>query len=203
MTGGRVVVATANRGKFAELQRLLAPTGLELVSQTALGLSPVAEGAPTFIENALHKARAAARATGLPAIADDSGLEVDALNGAPGVHSARYAGMHGDDRANIERLLAELATHTGTSRRARFRCIAVYLAHPEHPAPLVAEGVWPGEITDRPRGTNGFGYDPVFRPVDHTVTAAELAPTEKDRLSHRGQALAALSRRLQQECPPD
>lgn len=203
MKARRVVIATANPGKLAELERLLAPLGLEIVSQGEIGLPAAAEDAPTFIENALHKARAAARATGLPALADDSGLEVDALDGAPGVHSARYAGAHGDDRANIERLLRELAARPAAPRRARFRCVAVYLRHAEHPAPLFAEGVWSGEITETPCGAGGFGYDPVFRPSDRDVTAAELAPAEKDRLSHRGQALASLARGLQQEYPPD
>lgn len=194
----RVVIATANHGKLIELQRLLAPLGMQLVPQSEFGLSPAAEDAPTFIENALHKARAAARATGLPAIADDSGLEVDALDGEPGVHSARYAGVHGDDRANIERLLGELAARPAAPRRARFRCVAVYLRHSEHPSPLFAEGVWDGEIAAAPRGTGGFGYDPIFLPSHTDVTAAELSPVEKDRVSHRGQAFTVLSQRLQQ-----
>jgi len=192
MNTRQLVVATGNAGKLKEIRRLLAPLGLEPLSQADFDLPAPPEDAPTFIENALIKARAAARATGLPALADDSGLEVDALDGAPGIHSARYAGRHGDDAANIELLLAELRKRPAASRAARFRCLAVYLPHAAHPAPLVGEGVWEGDIAERPRGTGGFGYDPVFRLRDRDTTAAELEPAEKDRLSHRGRALAAL-----------
>ena len=194
----RFVVATNNPGKLEELRRLLAPLGMEPVSQSEFGLPPAPEDAPTFVENALGKARAAALATGLPALADDSGLEVDALGGEPGIHSARYAGRHGDDAANIERLLAELAQRPGEPRTARFRCVAVYLPHAGHPAPVIGEGTWAGEITEAPRGTGGFGYDPVFRLPDRGITAAELEPAEKDRLSHRGRALAVLVRQLRE-----
>jgi len=192
----RVVIATGNRGKLAELVRLLQPLGLEPVAQSEFGLHGVAEDAPTFIENALAKAREASRVAGLPAIADDSGLEVEALDGAPGVHSARYAGGHGDDAANNRRLLEELQARPGASRRANFRCLAVYLRHPADPAPLIGEGVWHGEIATAPRGSGGFGYDPLFLLPDRNLTAAELGPEIKNRLSHRAQALDALVRRL-------
>ncbi|MGH8428035.1 MAG: RdgB/HAM1 family non-canonical purine NTP pyrophosphatase [Gammaproteobacteria bacterium] len=193
MNRRRVVVATTNPGKLAEITRLLAPLGLETVAQGALGIPPAAETAPTFVENAIAKARAAAQAVELPALADDSGLEVDALDGAPGVRSARYAGGHGNNAANIAKLLAALSERPGASRRARFRCVAVFLARAEDPAPLIAEGVWEGEIAAAPRGERGFGYDPVFYLPGRGLTAAELDPAEKDRLSHRAQAFEQLS----------
>lgn len=196
MKGGRVVAATSNRGKLAEIRRLLAPLAFEVLAQDELAIAPAPETAPTFVENALAKARAAAAASGLPALADDSGLEVDALGGAPGVYSARYAGRHGDDAANIARLLAELAGIEPPRRGARFRCVAVFLRSAADPAPLVAEGVWEGEIAAAPRGVHGFGYDPVFRVPGLDRTAAELEAGEKDRLSHRGRALTELVRRL-------
>lgn len=192
----RVVIATGNRGKLAELLRLLEPLGLEPVAQSEFGLEGVAEDAPTFVENALAKAREAARVSGLPAIADDSGLEVAALAGAPGVHSARYAGEHGNDDANNRKLLAELEARPGASRRANFRCVAVYLRHPDDPAPILGEGVWEGEIATAPRGKGGFGYDPLFLLPERGLTAAELEPGLKNRLSHRGRALEALVRGL-------
>lgn len=188
----RILIASGNRGKIAEIARLLEPLPIELVPQAELGIPPAPEDAPSFAGNALAKARAAAHAGGLPALADDSGLEVDALGGAPGVHSARYAGTHGDDAANIEKLLAALAARPGASRRARFRCTAVFLPAPDHPAPLLAEGVWEGEIAAAPRGEGGFGYDPVFLLPERGLTAAELNPDEKNRLSHRARAFTEL-----------
>ncbi len=192
----RVVIATSNRGKLAELLPLLTPLGLEPIAQSEFGLTGVAEDAPTFIENALAKARAAARASGLPALADDSGLEVAALDGAPGVYSARYAGDHGNDAANNEKLLATLQARPDASRQARFRCVAVYLRHAEDPAPVIGTGVWCGEIATVPRGHSGFGYDPLFLLPDRGLTVAELDPELKNELSHRAQALAALVRQL-------
>lgn len=194
----QVVIATGNRGKLAELLRLLEPLGIEPVAQSEFGLEGVDENAPTFIENALAKAREASRVSGLPAIADDSGLEVGALGGEPGVHSARYAGEHGDDAANNRKLLAELQARPGASRSANFRCVAVYLRHPEDPAPLIGQGVWQGEIAMAPCGTGGFGYDPLFLLPDRGLTAAELGQELKNRLSHRGKALEALIRQLAQ-----
>jgi len=194
----QIVIATGNRGKLAELLRLLEPLGIEPVAQSEFGLQGVEENAPTFIENALAKAREASRASGLPAIADDSGLEVEALGGQPGVHSARYAGEHGNDAANNRKLLAELQALPGASRSANFRCVAVYLRHPEDPAPLIGQGVWQGEIAMAPCGAGGFGYDPLFLLPDRGLTAAELGQELKNRLSHRGKALEALIRQLAQ-----
>jgi XTP/dITP diphosphohydrolase len=186
----RVVLASHNRGKLAELGRLFAPLDMTLVGLHELGIDAPDETAPTFLENALHKARHAASRSGLPAIADDSGLVVPALGGAPGVHSARFAGEHGDDAANNRRLVAALQ---GISdRRAYFYCALVYLRAPDDPAPVIATAAWHGEIVDDPRGTNGFGYDPHFWLASLGRTSAELAPEKKDALSHRGQAARAL-----------
>ena len=189
----RWVLATANRGKAAELAAVLRESGLaiDLVAQTELGVPSVAETESTFVENALLKARHAARATGLPAIADDSGLAVDALGGAPGVLSARYAGPAADDRANVAKLLATLSAKTD-GRTARFHCVLVALLHADDPSPAVATGEWSGEIARTERGSNGFGYDPVFFDPRLAKTAAELSPAEKNRVSHRAAALRQL-----------
>jgi XTP/dITP diphosphohydrolase len=186
------VLASGNTGKLVELRELLDPLGLELVSQRELGIDDAVESGLTFIENALIKARHAARRSGLPALADDSGLCVDALGGAPGLHSAMYAGRHGDDAANLERLLADLDGVPPVARTAHFHCSIVLLRHADDPAPLIAEGRWPGHILDAPRGGQGFGYDPVFAPLGESRSAAELGPAAKNRLGHRGQALARL-----------
>jgi len=188
----RVVLASGNRGKVAELSTLLEPAGLVVEPQSDHAVPEAEEPHPTFIENALAKARNAARHTGLPAIADDSGLEVDALNGAPGVLSARYAGPDGDDAANNARLLAELEGVPAERRTARFVCVLVYLDHADDPTPVIAQGFWEGRILEAPRGEGGFGYDPLFWVPDHGCASAELEAAEKNRLSHRGQALAAL-----------
>jgi XTP/dITP diphosphohydrolase len=188
----RVVLATGNRGKLAELARLLAPHAIELVAQRELGVADAEEIGLTFVENAILKARHAAAATGLPAIADDSGLVVDALGGAPGVRSARYAGEGAGDPANLAKLLAELRDVPESRRTARFVCAMVLLRAPDDPLPLIAQGEWRGEIAPAPRGANGFGYDPVFFVPTHGCTAAELAPDVKNAISHRGQALRAL-----------
>lgn len=200
MTGPerRAVLATGNPGKAREIGELLAPLGMRIVSQAEFGLDSAEETGATFIENALLKARHAAAGSGLPAIADDSGLVVDGLDGAPGIHSARYAGTAGD-AANIRKLLAELGTAPRAGRGARFVCIAVYLRRPDDPLPLVCEGLWEGEIITAPRGTGGFGYDPVFQPRGERRTAAELPTDEKNRLSHRGMAFAELRRRLAED----
>jgi XTP/dITP diphosphohydrolase len=192
----RLVLASGNAGKLAEFGALLADAGRELVPQAALGVEDIDETGLTFVENALLKARHAAQVTGLPALADDSGLCVDALGGAPGLYSARYAGGHGDARANIERLLRELDGVPEERRAARFRCVIVLLRHAEDPEPLIAEGSWAGRILGAPRGAQGFGYDPVFLDPVHGLSAAELAPALKNRISHRGQALAQLRARL-------
>jgi XTP/dITP diphosphohydrolase len=189
----RVVLATGNAGKARELQALLTGSGMEIVLQSGLGVRAAEETGLSFIENALLKARNAAAQTGLPAIADDSGLEVDALKGEPGIHSARYAGPQASDADNLQKLLQELHGVPAAKRSARFRCVLVYIRHGRDPAPLVCEGVWEGRILDAPRGTNGFGYDPVFLVPDRNCSSAELPSDEKNRLSHRGQALAKLA----------
>lgn len=198
--GGRVVLASGNAGKAREIAALLAPAGIEIVSQADFGVAPAEETGATFIENALLKARHAAAGSGLPAIADDSGLVVDALSGAPGIHSARYSGS-GDDAANNRKLLAALDALPPERRGARFVCVAVLLRHPADPLPLVCEGRWEGSIALAPRGDGGFGYDPLFLPSGDTRTAAQFPPEEKNRLSHRGQAFAALLARLRAAAP--
>ncbi len=186
----RVVLASGNRGKLAELQAMLAPMNLELESQADHDVpSPVEDGL-TFLENAIIKARAVSRATALPAIGDDSGIVVPALGGAPGIYSARYAGTHGDDAANNAKLLDALAN--ANNRDAYFYCAIVYLRHADDPTPLVATAAWHGHIADAPSGEGGFGYDPLFVPDGGSVTAAELDPAVKNRVSHRGQAVAGL-----------
>ena len=189
----RLVVATGNAGKLREFGALLGP-GVELLPQQALGVASVAETGLTFAANALLKARHAARATGLPALADDSGLEVDALGGAPGVWSARYAGPGATDAANNARLLAALAGVPAAARTARYRCVLALVRGPDDPVPLVAAGCWDGWIGVAPRGAGGFGYDPLFV-VDPATgqTAAELDPAAKNARSHRGEALRALA----------
>ncbi|HUP92555.1 MAG TPA: RdgB/HAM1 family non-canonical purine NTP pyrophosphatase [Solimonas sp.] len=192
----QVVLASRNPGKLAELQALFAPLGLELRLVSEFVDEPAEESAPTFVENALLKARHAARASGLPAIADDSGLEVDALHGRPGVHSARYAGVQGGDIPNNAKLLAELAGVPDERRGARFVCAMVYLRHADDPVPLIALRQWRGRILEASRGANGFGYDPLFFVPSENCTSAELAPEIKNRLSHRAAAAQALLAQL-------
>jgi XTP/dITP diphosphohydrolase len=192
----RIVLASGNGGKLAELRELLGDLGHELVSQAELGIAPAPETGFTFIENALLKARQAARAAQLPAIADDSGLLVDGLGGAPGLKSARYAGEGASDAANIDKLLRELARKPGASRRARFLSVVVYLADARDPAPIICQGEWRGEILTVPRGGGGFGYDPVFFDSGAGLSAAEMDGGFKNLVSHRGRALAELKARL-------
>jgi XTP/dITP diphosphohydrolase len=192
----RIVLASGNAGKVVELEQLLAGTGVELVPQTALGVSDADETGLTFVENALIKARHAARATGLPALADDSGICVDALGGAPGLYAARYSGVHGDSAANNAKLLRELTGVPMERRGAYFIAVLVLLRHAEDPAPLIAEGRWHGRILEAPRGEGGFGYDPLFLPDGSDLGAAEIEPALKNRLSHRGQALDVLKARF-------
>lgn len=194
--GTRWVLASANEGKRRELAALVSPLGIELVSQRELGFAGADETACSFVENALLKARAAA-ACGLPALADDSGLVVDALHGAPGVRSARYAGPQADDSANIARLLAELGGVPDEARAAHFVCVLVALRAVDDPDPLIARGIWRGRIARAPRGHEGFGYDPVFELPALGLTAAELPAARKNAISHRGEALAALGRLLE------
>ena len=191
-----LVLASGNAGKLAELRELLGDGGLRLRAQSELGVDDVEETGLTFVENALLKARHAARATGLPALADDSGLCVDALGGAPGLYSARYAGPGGDAGRNIERLLRELDGVADDARGASFHCCIVLLRHATDPKPLVVEGDWRGRILRAPRGAGGFGYDPVFLDPGSGLTAAELPAARKNAVSHRGRALAALRARL-------
>jgi XTP/dITP diphosphohydrolase len=193
----RLVLASGNAGKVAELRELLGDSGFELHAQSEFDVGDVEETASTFVENALLKARHATRATGLPALGDDSGLCVDALHGAPGLYSARYGGVHGDATRNIARLLQELQGVPEAARTARFYCVLVLLRSADDPQPLIAEGRWEGRILEQPRGDRGFGYDPVFFDPDNACSAAELDPTIKNMISHRGRALAALKQRLQ------
>ncbi|MGY5955490.1 XTP/dITP diphosphatase [Kosakonia sp. BK9b] len=188
----KVVLATGNAGKVRELASLLTDFGLTIVAQTDLGVESAEETGLTFIENAILKARHAAQITGLPAIADDSGLAVDALGGAPGIYSARYAGVDASDRQNLEKLLDALKEVPDTERQAQFHCVLVYMRHANDPTPLVCHGSWSGVITRQPAGDGGFGYDPVFFVPSAGKTAAELTREEKSALSHRGQALKLL-----------
>ncbi len=191
-----IVIASGNAGKLAEIREILAPLSMTVVPQTEFQVDDAVEDGLTFIENALIKARHAARICARAVIADDSGLEVAALHGAPGIHSARYAGVHGDDAANNEKLLRELQGLEGRQRSANFRCVMVYLRHAEDPAPLIAQGVWRGRIINEPRGKGGFGYDPLFLGDGLGSTGAELAPAQKNAISHRGQALRLLAAEL-------
>ncbi|AGO56935.1 MULTISPECIES: XTP/dITP diphosphatase [Serratia] len=185
----KVVLATGNPGKVRELADLLADFGLNVVAQTELGVDSADETGLTFIENAILKARHAAQITGLPAIADDSGLAVDALGGAPGIYSARYAGVDASDQQNLDKLLVALKDVPQGSRGAQFHCVLVYMRHAEDPTPLVFHGSWAGEITFESAGAGGFGYDPVFYVPELGRTAAELSRDEKSAVSHRGKAL--------------
>jgi XTP/dITP diphosphohydrolase len=186
------VLASRNPKKLAELQDLLGMLGWRLRAVAEFSDIAVDEPAPSFVENALLKARHAAKASGMPALADDSGIEVDALNGAPGVHSARYAGANASDADNNARLLRQLADRPEHARGARYVCVLAYVRHPGDPVPVLAQGEWRGRILQLPRGSNGFGYDPLFWVAEHGKSAAELAPAVKNRLSHRARAAAAL-----------
>lgn len=195
--GNTLVLATGNPGKVAEMQDRLRAAGLTVRAQSDFNIDSADETGLSFVENAIIKARHAARETGLPAIADDSGLEVDALNGAPGIYSARFAGEDGNDAANNRKLLDELKNIADDNRSARFRCVIALLRHAADPTPLIVTGTWEGRIAREPRGDNGFGYDPIFL-FDDERSAAELSREEKGRLSHRGQALQQLETLLQQ-----
>ncbi|GAL56714.1 dITP/XTP pyrophosphatase [Pseudescherichia vulneris NBRC 102420] len=188
----KVVLATGNAGKVRELASLLNDFGLDVVAQTELGVESADETGLTFIENAIIKARHAAQVTGLPAIADDSGLAVDALGGAPGIYSARFAGADASDQQNLEKLLVELQDVPDSERQAQFHCVLVYMRHADDPTPLVCHGSWQGTIARAPAGNGGFGYDPIFVVPEAGKTAAELSADEKRAVSHRGQALKLL-----------
>jgi XTP/dITP diphosphohydrolase len=190
--GERIVLASNNAGKVREINQLLAAQSIQVIPQREFDIPDAEETGLTFVENAILKARHAARLSGLPAIADDSGLEVDALNGAPGIYSARYAGTGCNDQDNNRKLLEALQGVPEAARTARFQCLMVYLRHADDPTPIICQGTWEGVILTEPRGENGFGYDPLFWVPDHNCSSAELSAEEKNRLSHRGQALRKL-----------
>jgi len=191
----RLVLATQNPGKLKELQALLAPLAIEVLAQSHFTDVAAEETGLSFVENAILKARHAARASGLPAIADDSGIEVDALHGAPGIYSARYAGSDASDQANLEKLVRELRDVPAAKRTARYRCALAFMRWDLDPSPLVCQASWEGRIIATPRGEGGFGYDPIFE-LDGGMTVAELPAAEKNRVSHRGQALRLLVEQL-------
>jgi XTP/dITP diphosphohydrolase len=187
-----VVLASSNPGKLREINQILAALSLTVVPQSNFNVPDVDETGLSFVENALLKARNASRHSGMPAIADDSGIEVDYLKGAPGIYSARYAGKGASDAQNLRKLLTNLEGIPEAKRTARFQCLMVYLRHETDPTPVICQGGWEGRILLEPRGENGFGYDPVFYVPTHNCSSAELPPDEKNKLSHRGQALRAL-----------
>ena len=188
------VLASENQGKLAELNRLLADRNTQVRSMGEFDLTGAEENGLSFVENALIKARHVAKETGLPALADDSGLAVNALGGAPGIYSARYAGVHGNDQANYEKLLADLDPFE--DRSAQFVCVLALVRSADDPLPVIAQGLWQGEILPAPQGENGFGYDPVFKPKGAAISAAELSPQQKSQVSHRALACAELLRQL-------
>lgn len=194
----RIVLASNNAGKVREIGQLLAGQAIEVLPQNDFDVPEAEETGLTFVENAILKARNAAHFSGLPAIADDSGIEVDALNGAPGIYSARFAGVGASDEDNLQKLLEELKSVPEKDRSARFQCLIVYMRHENDPTPLIYQGTWEGHILFEPRGSGGFGYDPVFFVAEQNCASAELAPEDKNRLSHRGQALRQLVAKLKQ-----
>ncbi|MBW9265532.1 MAG: RdgB/HAM1 family non-canonical purine NTP pyrophosphatase [Candidatus Thiodiazotropha sp. (ex. Lucinisca nassula)] len=191
-TGEKIVLASNNAGKVREINQLLASEQITVVAQKEFNIPDAIEDGLSFVENAIKKARHAASLSGLPAIADDSGIEVDALNGAPGIYSARFAGPGSTDEANLQKLLDHLKDIPEEQRSARFQCLLVYMRHAEDPTPIICQGTWEGRILLQPRGENGFGYDPIFYVPTHDCSSAELAPEVKNSLSHRGQALKKL-----------
>ncbi|MFT4997600.1 MAG: XTP/dITP diphosphohydrolase [Chitinophagales bacterium] len=192
----KVVLASGNQGKLKELNELLAPCNIEAVSQSEFDIEPAVEDGLSFVENAILKARWAAKHSGLPAIADDSGLEVDYLNGQPGIYSARFSGDDATDEKNNALLLEKLAGVTTEQRTARFQCVVVYLRHATDPTPLICQGTWEGLIGTEFVGDNGFGYDPLFFIPNLNLSSAQLAPEQKNKLSHRGQAITQLVTKL-------
>ena len=192
----KLVIASGNAGKLREIARILAPLDIEAVPQSEFNVPDCPEPHVTFVENCLAKARHASAHSGLPALADDSGICVEALGGAPGVFSARYAGEPRSDARNNDKLVAEMANQS--NRRAHYTCVMVYVRHPDDPEPVIAEGRWYGEIIDTPRGENGFGYDPYFLVPEFEKTGAELDEDTKNAVSHRGQALRELVEKLKQ-----
>ncbi len=192
----KIVLASNNKGKVREINQILAELDISVLPQSDFNVEEVEETGLTFVENAILKARNAAEQSGLPAIADDSGIEVDALNGEPGIYSARYAGVGASDEDNLQKLLQALQDVPEEKRTARFQCLMVYMRHAKDPTPIICQGVWEGIITREPQGDNGFGYDPVFYVPDHNCTSAQLPAEVKNQLSHRGQALRLLVKQL-------
>jgi XTP/dITP diphosphohydrolase len=193
----KVVLATGNKGKVKELADMLSGLGIEVLPQSEFAVTEVAETGSTFVENAIIKARHAAKHTGLPAIADDSGLSVDVLGGAPGVYSARYSGEQATDQSNIIKLLDTMVGIPKNKRQAKFLCVLVFMRHADDPTPIICQGEWYGEITREQQGDNGFGYDPVFWVEEQNCSSAQLSPEQKNGLSHRGKALTLLLTQLQ------
>lgn len=196
MSSETIVLASNNAGKIREINQLLAPLELNVVPMRDFTTEEAIEDGLSFVENAIKKARFAAAASGLPAIADDSGIEVDALDGAPGIYSARYAGDRASDADNLQKLLQEMQGVAEEKRTARFQCVMVYMRHAHDPTPVICQGTWEGRILPAPQGENGFGYDPVFLVPEAGCSAAELEPGRKNSLSHRGKALQQLLRQL-------
>ena len=192
----RIVLASGNKGKLREFNQMFATLRMQVLPQQEFNVPEAEETGLSFVENAILKARNAAAHTGLPALADDSGIEVDALRGAPGIYSARYAGPGASDAANLQKLLDDLEEVPDERRTGRFQCVIVYLRHARDPVPLIAQGAWEGKILCEPTGENGFGYDPIFFVPTHGCASAELPPEEKNRLSHRGIALRTLAGQL-------
>ncbi len=192
----KIVLASGNRGKVREINQLLSQSGFEVIPQSDFDVPEAEETGLTFVENAILKARNAASHSGLPAIADDSGLEVDALMGAPGIYSARYAGEDASDAQNLQHLLTEMRDIPDDKRTARFQCVMVYMAHAGDPTPLICQGTWEGSILRGPRGDHGFGYDPVFYVPERDCSSAELDPETKNSLSHRAKAMQCLVEKL-------
>ncbi len=198
MSQQKLVLASGNKGKLKEFGQVLAPLGFEVVPQSEFNVPEVDETGLTFVENALLKAREASRVSGLPAMADDSGIEVDALNGAPGIYSARFSGPGATDQKNNDKLLQELSGLPEQERSARYWCVLVYLRHADDPTPIIAQGSWEGRILEAPQGDGGFGYDPLFWVESESCAAAQLTPEQKNKLSHRGKATLDLVAQLKQ-----
>ncbi len=199
MADSKIVLASNNAGKVKEINQLLHKQAINVIPQAEYGVEDAIEDGLSFIENALIKARHAASKTGLPAIADDSGLEVPALNGEPGIYSARYAGEDASDTDNLHKLINNITSLSETERRARFVCVMVYLRHANDPVPIISTGLWEGKLVTEPVGNYGFGYDPMFYVEQHSCTSAELEPEVKNAISHRGQALAQLVEQILME----
>ncbi len=195
----KIVLASNNQGKVREINQILAERDINVLPQSEFNVDEAEETGLTFVENAIFKARNAAEQSGLPAIADDSGIEVDALNGEPGIYSARYAGIDASDKNNLQKLLTALEAVPKEKRTARFQCLMVYMRHANDPTPIICQGTWKGIIAHAPQGENGFGYDPVFYVPEHNCTSAQLSADVKNQLSHRGQALRLLVKKLGQK----